>query len=94
MKLKLRYEKVINEYLQLFCKKHELDFNDIDWIRNEVGSIFSTGDYYLDFLDIKFDIDNDIDSSKFFAWYDIALDLGMKDKPIINYQNFLNIKAK
>ena len=88
MKLKEKYESVINAYLILFCKKHELEFNDIDWMCG-VGTFFNVTDYYIGFSDVKYDIDNKIESSKFFDWYDYSIESGMKDEPFDNYEKYL-----
>ena len=68
--LKKQYEFVCNAYAKAFAKKHDYQFDS--WV--EVGTIACFGDYFVDFHDIKHDIDNDIPKEKFLEYYDAILD--------------------
>jgi len=86
--MKEEYNKAVIAYLKAFEKKQELIFEG--WVNNEIGTIaeFNHGSYYIDFQDIKFDIDNNIKVGKFFDYYDLRLDNYNKDKQQINYKTF------
>jgi len=87
-KLKKELDNCINKYVELFEKKHEIEFNF--WIRNIHGSVAIYSDFYsIDFLDIRLDLEKDVPKDKFFDWYELTLELAMKSKPIINYSTFL-----
>ena len=81
-------EMSIKNYIELFEKKHELSFDF--WVADLSGTIacFSM-DYYVNFEDIRLDLEKDVPNDLFFEWYDLAMDLGLEDKPIINYYSFL-----
>ena len=84
-------ENSIKKYIELFEKKHELSFDF--WIADLSGTVacFSM-DYYVNFEDIRLDLEKDVPKDLFFDWYDLAMDLGLEDKPIINYYTFLKTR--
>jgi len=88
-KLKKELDNCIKKYVELFCKKHELDFDY--WIADRTGEVACFGDYYVNFEDIRFDLEKDVPKYKFFDWYDLTLELSMKDKQTINYSNFIKL---
>ena len=55
--MKKRYEQAVQEYILAFCLKHEIDFDY--WICKDIGGIavFQGGEVYLNFDNIRFDID-------------------------------------
>lgn len=89
--MKQAYKKAVNAYRKSFEKKHNLTFEY--WVNDEVGTIagFNNGMYYIDFRDMKLDIDNDVEKNKFFEWYDYTLEEHYRKQPIINYKTFLKI---
>ena len=89
--LKQNFEKVANEYLRLFCRKHDLDYKTAYWIADDVGSVCCINEYYfVDFAIIKTDIDYNADKEAFFEWYDYTTRLtalGTLTTP--NYRSWL-----
>lgn len=90
-KAKQLYEDGCNAYLQLFCEKHEFDFEDAKdcWVSGDVGSITECGDYFVGMQTIIDDIELDAPEDEFFKWYDYCLranDLGL-DVP--NFKSFV-----
>ena len=79
--LKKLFGKLCKIYVDIFCKKHELQFSG--WVANNPGTAATCSDYYINFDDIRYDIDNDIPEDKFTIWYD----LGMNGNRI-NYDAF------
>ena len=67
--LKRRWKHLSNEYLQLFCEKHEISFDECYWIGDDPGTVVDTGDYFISMDDIRYDIDNNIEESLFSEWY-------------------------
>ncbi len=85
-KLSERYEEVVNEYLDLFCKKHDVYHSG--WIGTEVGGIIEISDCYFNFSDIKMDIDLDAKKDKnnsIWDWYWS----NMEEEHQINYNSYL-----
>ena len=77
--LKQNYEKAVNDYLCLFCKKHEFDYEDAkdSWVGNDVGGIVCCADYFADMQTILADIDTDAPEEQFDLWYDYCTELRM-----------------
>lgn len=81
-------EMAIKNYIDLFEKKHELSFEF--WVADLSGTTacFSMG-YYVNFEDIRLDLEKNVPKDLFLEWYELTIDLGLEDKPIINYSSFL-----
>lgn len=63
-----QYEKVVNEYLQYFCTKQELQFEQ--WIGGMVGGIACFGDvYYFSLTDIIYDINTKQPKEQILQWH-------------------------
>jgi len=84
MTLKKRFEAVANEYLLKFIKKQDLDFDG--WIGDDVGGIASfICQYFFNFDDIRYDIDNKCKKGLILHWQDDCLE----NKPnYINYYSY------
>ena len=83
MNIKQRYENCVMQYIEKFCKKHELEFEG--WIGNYFGEIAYLSDMVVDFYDIRLDIDNNIDKKTFKEYYYYNLENGKT----INYRSYL-----
>ena len=84
--LSKRYESICNEYLDLFCKKHEVYHTG--WIGNQVGGIIEISDAFFNFDDIRLDIDLDAlkgEKSSIWDWYWSNID----SEQMINYYSYL-----
>ena len=66
------YADICNEYLRIFCEKHELTFDPGDWVGGEsgVGTVVNVADYFVSMEDIRFDIDNNVPAETFFEFQD------------------------
>ena len=87
--LKQNYEKACNDYLKAFALKHDFDLSDCFWVANDVGTVCSIGDYFVDMVTIRIDIDRDAPVDEWIEWYDYTLRLGMLDAPYPNYDSWL-----
>lgn len=85
-------EKGCNEYLRLFCEKHEFDYEDAKdgWVVGVVGSIVCCGDYFVDMHDIVTDIEQDAPNGEFENWYDYCFDAHNLGLTAPNYSSWLN----
>lgn len=94
-KLKEDYEIACNNYIKEFVKKQKYKFDY--WIADEVGGIASfIEQYYFNFSDIKYDIDNNIKKGVIFEWQDSYVDNYDYNNNIstikkINYKNFCKL---
>lgn len=83
MKLKDKYKSVCDEYVEIFCKKQELDFEY--WVANIVGDIAVYGDYFFNFQDIVWDINSNQPKGRIIDWYNESLE---NPKNSINYFSY------
>lgn len=90
-KHKKELDLVIEKYVKLFEKKHDVYFEF--WVLDRTGTIACfSNEYYIDFDDLRLDLEENISKKMFFAWYELALNLGLKNEPIINYRTFIKTK--
>ena len=84
---KERYKKLCMEYILKFCEKHEVNFEG--WVGDRVGEVAEIGDMYLDFSDIRYDIDTEQDIDEIEKWWAYTFDLAMLECPkTINYRSW------
>lgn len=86
--LKAAYEVIVNEYMEIFCKKQDVDFDG--WVGEDVGSVACIADMFLNFSDIKTDVDMEVKSGEIINWYwdNMPQSLGEEPKSI-NYYSYL-----
>ena len=70
--LQSNYNNAVNEYIKVFEKKHGYSFTD--WVGNDVGEIACfIEQYFFNFTDIKYDIDNKVKKNLIFQYQDDCL---------------------
>ena len=77
------FVKGCNEYLRLFCEKHDFDYEEAknSWVGGLVGEVTLCGDYYVTMPTIITDIEMDAPKEEFIKWYDynlVANEFGFK----------------
>ncbi len=83
------YNNIVNKYLLRFVKKHGYEFSD--WI-SDVGEIACfIEQYFLNFDDIRYDIDNNIKKGLIFQWQDDGIEHAMKHN--YGYKDNINFKS-
>lgn len=87
--LKQNYDKSCTAYLTAFCIKHDFNLCDCSWVGDDVGTVCSIGDYFVDMVTIRVDIDRDAPIDEWIKWYDYSLRLGMLDAVSPNYDSWL-----
>lgn len=89
--LKQKYEECCNEYLKLFCDKHDYDYESAldSWVANEIGGVCLCGDYSVSFDDMKTDIDLDASKKDFNEYYGYALEAHESGFICPNFKNWL-----
>ena len=70
--LKQKYEQIANDYINEFSKKHEIDFDG--WIGEDIGGVALFGDYFFNFDDLRYAIDNGLSFDWFIDWYYFVLE--------------------
>lgn len=67
--IKYRYEKACSDYIDLFCKKHDVEFHF--WVSDDIGGVACIGyDLFFSFTDIVFDINTQKPKNKILEWQD------------------------
>lgn len=90
-KLRENYNNVCNDYLKAFCEKHGFDYEDAkeSWAAGYVGGVCNLGEWFVNFDDIRTDLDMHAPKDEYFKYYDYDMeshDLGFKR---INYDSWL-----
>lgn len=69
------FVKGCNEYLRLFCEKHDYDYEEAreSWVANCVGDVTCVGDIFVGMQTIITDIEMDASKDEFLKWYDYNL---------------------
>ena len=87
--LAAEYAVIVNKYCLAFAKKHGLGYNTNNWVGGNVGGTIEICDLYINFDDIRHDIDKDIDEGEFLAWYDYVELLGtIPGAKTVNYPSW------
>lgn len=87
--IKLDYIDACNRYVAEFCRKHDFKNPDWYWVGGQIGTVLALNDYFIDFQDIRYDIDEQIPTFKYWDWYEASLkraELGIKGE--INYKSY------
>lgn len=91
MNLQPKFESITKQYVEAFLRKHGFfeeedgEYCEYDWVADEVGGILCLADYFINFDDIRRDIDNCVQKDKFLEWYYFCLE----GDTTINYKNWL-----
>ena len=87
--LKAEWCDICNQYLKLFCEKHEYTYEPYMWVGDEVGGIIEVCDMFVNFDDIRYDVDNDVPEDYFAKWYWKGLEVyQLTGKKYMNYPSF------
>ena len=84
-----RWREICQEYLKLFCDKHEYSFEDCFWVTDNYGTIACVSDMFISMEHIRYDIDNNIEETMFEKWYWKAIEIfELTGQDFMNYENF------
>ncbi len=84
--LEIEFNVVVEKYINKFVKKHGYEFSN--WVSDEIGSIACFIDqYFFNFDDIRYDIDNNIKKELIFRWQDDGVEDGGKNN--INFKSYI-----
>lgn len=86
--LKENYEKDCNEYLKAFCSTYELQYEEDAWVAGDVGTIALIGDYYINFQNMMYMLDNGVAFEVWLRWYDYCLDAHELGLDVPNFQSW------
>lgn len=85
------FVKGCNEYLRLFCEKHDFDYEEAkeSWVANCVGDVTCVGDIFVGMQTIITDIEMNAPEAEFLKWYSYNLDANEFGFPTPNFENWL-----
>ena len=85
------FVKGCNEYLRLFCEKHDFDYEEAkeSWVGGMVGEVTLCGDYYVTMSTIITDIEMNASKDEFIKWYDYNLEAREYGFVTPNFENWL-----
>lgn len=83
-KLKELYKYVEDQYIHKFCNKHELDFDYCS------GYVYCFGDYFFNFDEIKYDIDNKLPKHLILNWQNEGVEYAMNNQ---NSSKSINLQS-
>ena len=84
-----RWKDICQEYLKLFCDKHEYSFEDCFWVADDYGTIACVSDMFISMEHIRYDIDNKIEETMFEKWYWKAIEIfELTGQDFMNYESF------
>lgn len=84
-----RWREICQEYLKLFCDKHEYSFEDCFWVTDNYGTIACASDMFISMEHIRYDIDNNIEETMFEKWYWKAIEIfELTGQDFMNYESF------
>jgi hypothetical protein len=84
-----RWREICQEYLKLFCDKHEYSFEDCFWVADDYGTIACVSDMFISMEHIRYDIDNNIEETMFEKWYWKAIEIfELTGQNFMNYESF------
>lgn len=84
-----RWRNICQEYLKMFCDKHEYSFEDCFWVTDNYGTIACVSDMFISMEHIRYDIDNNIEETKFEKWYWKAIEIfELTGQDFMNYESF------
>lgn len=88
--LRNMYSNVVAEYCKVFFVKHDFGEYDNDmWIGNDTGGVIEVCDMFIGFDEIRYDIDNKIESGVFEEWFDYSTEIDFEhDEPMINFPSW------
>ena len=88
MNLERKYNKIVNKYCKTFANNNEIDFEG--WIGGRIGEIAEFGDYFFDFHEIKFCVENDISIDILINWYYFFLEFHKKAN--YNFESYYKLR--
>lgn len=88
-RLQRHYEKIVEEYTKLFIKKHDYEEYSRDmWIGRYIGGIIEIGDMFVNFDDIRYDIDHYIEPELYGEYYYKSLECTSLGLSFPNYEHY------
>jgi len=90
--LKEQFEQIADLYVEAFRKKQGSSLGY--WVGDRVGEIYDVSDCFINYDDVRFDIDSNQPQGKIFIWYWEQVDCHMANTPTINFENYCKLKKK
>lgn len=86
VKCSMMLEAAIHDYIKLFEKKHDCEFEQ--FVGDSIIDIIVFGDSYFNMSDIIYDINTNQPKDTLWDWYDLTLSQALSGEHTINYRNY------
>lgn len=83
----INLDKHIERIVKLFCIKQDFHYEPDMWVSGDIGSIICISDLFVNFSDIRLDLEKNVRKGMFSEWYWAVLE---SDLPYINYNSWVN----
>jgi len=77
----------LKEYVIVFCNKHDVEFNG--WI-GKPGEIADIDGIFIDFRDIRTDLETNQPVDIFLKWHDYAIGMQAIGRAVPNYESWIS----
>ena len=94
MKELVDWRKLTDKITVKFIEKYfDCKIKDVDWwwVNQDIGSVFFIADYWFNFSDAVYCLENNVDKNKFFEWYNTSLEMSTNGSSWVNLHHFLMI---
>ena len=72
------YSIAANRVAQLWCRKHNFEFSNENWVADDAGGVLFASDFFVDMASIIDDLKYDAPEEEFEKWYDYCIDIREK----------------
>ena len=92
--MKKEIERLAKEVIKKFCLKHDFDYEDFEtdfqngYTHGDIWNTVNLADFYFNFSDIIYDIENNIEIDQLLKFYDYCLETEKN----ISFEKYLKIK--
>jgi hypothetical protein len=77
--------------MTVWANKHQFEYEKDMWVADEYGTICMVGDMFVNFDDVRYDIDKDLDEKVFEEWYWYNLEIAELGCDVnVNLQSYAN----
>lgn len=83
-----KYNSSCESILKKFCETYELPYYKDAWTAEDVGTVASVGDYFIDLQDMIYMLANDISLDEYLRWYDYNIRANEFNFNLINLRSW------
>lgn len=85
----VQYDQLCDEFVKVFCEKHDMDYAETSWAADEIGGTLEYGDYYIPYEDIITDLMMDAECDCIWKYNEYILRCAFLGIKTPNYKSYL-----